>query len=192
MSFYSFNDSSISHSLQPVTKGHITSKCLAYKASQDPERFITGIIRRCRMFDEKINAIFLSCAPCLVLSSQINLLNNTIPAPRGHVLGGSSSISPTLCFFFSSPLLLIKFADGMWYTRGSSADYDRWANITGDQGWLWDELQNYFEKVGAFMTIQCSIPDPYLLTRVKALFLRQTIIIFLASMTQVYTELRGH
>ncbi|KAJ3722216.1 hypothetical protein C8R42DRAFT_666376 [Lentinula raphanica] len=59
---------------------------------------------------------------------QIHLLNNTIPAPRGHVLGGSSSIN------------------GMWYTRGSSADYDRWANVTGDQGWLWDELQSYFKK----------------------------------------------
>ncbi|KAJ3895349.1 pyranose dehydrogenase [Lentinula edodes] len=65
---------------------------------------------------------------------QINLLNNTIPAPRGHVLGGSSSIN------------------GMWYTRGSSADYDRWANITGDQGWLWDELQSYFEKSESFVS----------------------------------------
>ncbi|KAJ3739815.1 alcohol oxidase [Lentinula detonsa] len=63
---------------------------------------------------------------------QVNLLNNTIPAPRGHVLGGSSSIN------------------GMWYTRGSSADYDRWANVTGDQGWLWDELQTYFEKSETF------------------------------------------
>ena len=35
----------------------------------------------------------------------------------------------------------------MWYTRGSSADYDRWANVTGDPGWSWDQLQHYFKKV---------------------------------------------
>ncbi|KAF9257962.1 alcohol oxidase [Marasmius fiardii PR-910] len=44
---------------------------------------------------------------------------------RGHVLGGSSS------------------TNFMIYTRGSSEDYDRIANITGDSGWSWDELQPF-------------------------------------------------
>ncbi|KAG7098292.1 hypothetical protein E1B28_000255 [Marasmius oreades] len=44
---------------------------------------------------------------------------------RGHVLGGSSS------------------TNFMIYTRGSSEDYDRIANITGDPGWSWDNLQPY-------------------------------------------------
>ncbi|KIK56495.1 hypothetical protein GYMLUDRAFT_263606 [Collybiopsis luxurians FD-317 M1] len=65
---------------------------------------------------------------------QANLMNQRLPAPRGHVLGGSSSIN------------------GMWYTRGSSADYDRWANTTGDIGWSWDQMQAYFKKSERFVT----------------------------------------
>ncbi|KAJ7258157.1 pyranose dehydrogenase [Mycena rebaudengoi] len=59
---------------------------------------------------------------------QPSLDNRSIPAPRGHVLGGSSS------------------TNGMFYTRGSSADYDRWAKVTGDKGWKWDNMQRYFKK----------------------------------------------
>ena len=39
--------------------------------------------------------------------------------PRGKVLGGCSSIN------------------GMIYMRGQSRDYDQWAQITGDEQWLW-------------------------------------------------------
>ncbi|KAJ6624607.1 hypothetical protein B0H10DRAFT_2006720 [Mycena sp. CBHHK59/15] len=63
---------------------------------------------------------------------QAALDNRVLPAPRGHVLGGSSSIN------------------GMFYTRGSSADYDRWANVTGDKGWSWDNMQHYFKKSEIF------------------------------------------
>lgn len=35
----------------------------------------------------------------------------------------------------------------MAYTRGSRDDYDRWANITGDDGWKWDNLYPYMIKV---------------------------------------------
>lgn len=35
----------------------------------------------------------------------------------------------------------------MAYTRGSRDDYDRWANITGDDGWTWDNLYPYMIKV---------------------------------------------
>lgn len=37
--------------------------------------------------------------------------------------------------------------DGMVYTRGTVEDYDRWARVTGDYGWSWDEMIQYFEKV---------------------------------------------
>jgi len=37
--------------------------------------------------------------------------------------------------------------DGMVYTRGSAADYDRWASVTGDEGWSWLSVQQYIRKV---------------------------------------------
>jgi choline dehydrogenase len=48
--------------------------------------------------------------------------------PRGKVLGGSSSIN------------------GMIYMRGQSGDYDRWADLTGDDTWRWDQVLPLFRK----------------------------------------------
>ncbi|KAJ7916220.1 aryl-alcohol oxidase [Mycena leptocephala] len=48
--------------------------------------------------------------------------------PRGRLLGGTSSIN------------------GMWYTRGSRDDFDRYANVTEDPGWSWPAMQKYFHK----------------------------------------------
>ncbi|KIK62553.1 hypothetical protein GYMLUDRAFT_42023 [Collybiopsis luxurians FD-317 M1] len=47
---------------------------------------------------------------------------------RGFVLGGSSSVN------------------GMFYTRGSADDYDRFAAVTKDDKWSWDNLQPYIAK----------------------------------------------
>ncbi len=46
--------------------------------------------------------------------------------PRGKVLGGCSSIN------------------GMIYMRGQQADYDRWAETTGDDRWRWDQVLPLF------------------------------------------------
>ncbi|TFW28207.1 FAD-binding protein [Massilia arenosa] len=48
--------------------------------------------------------------------------------PRGKVLGGSSSIN------------------GMIYMRGQRWDYDRWAELTGDESWRWDQVLPLFKK----------------------------------------------
>lgn len=48
--------------------------------------------------------------------------------PRGKVLGGSSSIN------------------GMIYMRGQSGDYDRWAELTGDDSWRWESVLPLFKK----------------------------------------------
>jgi choline dehydrogenase len=48
--------------------------------------------------------------------------------PRGKVLGGSSSIN------------------GMIYMRGQASDYDRWAELTGDDSWRWDSVLPLFKK----------------------------------------------
>jgi len=53
--------------------------------------------------------------------------NRRIPAPRGRVLGGCSSIN------------------GMMYSRGNRADYDEWARM-GLEGWSFAEVLPYFRK----------------------------------------------
>ncbi|KAL0571384.1 hypothetical protein V5O48_010572 [Marasmius crinis-equi] len=55
-------------------------------------------------------------------------LNRDIEVPRGFILGGSSSIN---C---------------MVYTRGTKDDWDRYAHVTGDNGWSWDSIQPYIRK----------------------------------------------
>ncbi|WP_413772152.1 GMC family oxidoreductase [Marinobacter sp. ANT_B65] len=48
------------------------------------------------------------------------LNNRSLIYPRGKTLGGCSSIN------------------GMLYIRGQARDYDRWAEITGDDAWSWN------------------------------------------------------
>lgn len=48
--------------------------------------------------------------------------------PRGKVLGGCSSIN------------------GMIYMRGQKADYDLWADATGDEHWRWDKVLPLFMR----------------------------------------------
>ncbi|VDB96679.1 unnamed protein product [Peniophora sp. CBMAI 1063] len=61
-------------------------------------------------------------------TSQPGLDGRSFSYNRGKALGGSS----TLNF--------------MVWTRGSRDDYDRWANVTGDDGWGWDKLEPYMRK----------------------------------------------
>ncbi|KAJ6535902.1 pyranose dehydrogenase [Mycena vulgaris] len=59
---------------------------------------------------------------------QPGLNGRAIPYQRGRILGGCSS------------------HNGMFYTRGSTDDFDRYAALTGDEGWSWDRLIPYFFK----------------------------------------------
>ncbi|KAK0224226.1 aryl-alcohol oxidase precursor [Armillaria fumosa] len=61
-------------------------------------------------------------------TEQPGLNGRSVPLPRGFGLGGSSAVN------------------AMFYTRGSSQDYDRYAQISGDSGWGWNALQPYFRK----------------------------------------------
>lgn len=46
--------------------------------------------------------------------------------PQGVVLGGSTSVN------------------AMVYMRGRKAEYDHWAELTGDSGWNWDSMLRHF------------------------------------------------
>ncbi|KAJ7148654.1 pyranose dehydrogenase [Mycena crocata] len=59
---------------------------------------------------------------------QRGMNNRVLDYPRGHILGGSSSIN------------------AMFYTRGSRDDFDRFAAVTEDPGWGWDSMLPYFFK----------------------------------------------
>lgn len=48
--------------------------------------------------------------------------------PRGKVLGGSSSIN------------------GMIYMRGQPVDYERWAEVAGDDSWRWERVLPLFRR----------------------------------------------
>ncbi|KXN87285.1 Choline dehydrogenase, mitochondrial [Leucoagaricus sp. SymC.cos] len=40
----------------------------------------------------------------------------------------------------------------MIWIRGSSDDYDRWAEVTDDQGWSWKNMVPYFKKIERWTT----------------------------------------
>lgn len=60
----------------------------------------------------------------------VGLNGRSVVYPRGKILGGSSCIN------------------GIVWTRGSKDDFDRFARVTGDDGWSWDSLQPYMLGVG--------------------------------------------
>ncbi|TFY82585.1 hypothetical protein EWM64_g1421 [Hericium alpestre] len=61
--------------------------------------------------------------------AQPGLNNRSIAYIRGKVLGGTTNLN-YMCF-----------------NRAPKGDWDSLANITGDQGWSWDEMQDYMKRV---------------------------------------------
>lgn len=41
---------------------------------------------------------------------------------------------------------LTTFSDYLIYTRGTTEDFDRYAKASGDNGWSWKNMQQYFRK----------------------------------------------
>ncbi|KAJ7243026.1 hypothetical protein C8J57DRAFT_1525921 [Mycena rebaudengoi] len=59
---------------------------------------------------------------------QAGLNGRVIDCPRARILGGCSA------------------HNGMVYTRGAADDFDRYAKLTGDKGWSWNQMLPYFLK----------------------------------------------
>ena len=64
---------------------------------------------------------------CYATEPQPGCHGREVIAPRGKVLGGSSSIN------------------GLIYIRGQPEDYDHWAQL-GNRGWSWDDCLPFFRK----------------------------------------------
>lgn len=65
------------------------------------------------------------------------------PWPRGKVLGGSTVLNYLL------------------YVRGQSNDYDRWATLTGDAVWKYENVLRYFKKSEDFRPIEANSDAQY-------------------------------
>ncbi|KAJ7489590.1 aryl-alcohol oxidase [Mycena latifolia] len=59
---------------------------------------------------------------------QVGLNGRVLNYSRAHMLGGCSS------------------HNAMFYTRGTMDDFNRYAELTGDKGWSWNEILPYFFK----------------------------------------------
>jgi len=89
---------------------------------------------------------------------QLGLNNRSLSIQRGHILGGGSSVSEYQLCAMSDPAINLE-TDGMVYTRGSSSDYDRFAEYSGDPGWSWDNIQQYLRKVGVTYLNGCTYSE---------------------------------
>ncbi|KAG7098376.1 hypothetical protein E1B28_000334 [Marasmius oreades] len=75
----------------------------------------------------------------LTTTPQLAINNRSVTVPRGFALGGSSSIN------------------FMGYTRGTADDFNRYASMTGDEGWSWDNVQPYIRKNEKFLTANSNL-----------------------------------
>lgn len=63
----------------------------------------------------------------------------------------SVSIIISLLLYRGSQSRKLFFTDYLIYTRGSQDDFDRYAKVSGDQGWSWKQMQQYFKKNERFI-----------------------------------------
>ncbi|MFP5020376.1 choline dehydrogenase [Pseudonocardia phyllosphaerae] len=66
---------------------------------------------------------------CYITEPEAGLEGRRIAVPRGRVLGGSSTIN------------------GMVYQRGNPGDFDRWAELTGDDTWDAAHCMPYYRRL---------------------------------------------
>lgn len=73
---------------------------------------------------------------------QPGLNNQSSPIYSGAVVGGSTVVN------------------GMFWNRGSAADYDSWAAL-GNPGWSWNNLLPYFKKSETFVPPPPALAEQY-------------------------------
>ncbi|KAF9500024.1 aryl-alcohol oxidase precursor [Pleurotus eryngii] len=110
---------------------------VAARLTEDPD--VSVLVLEAGVSDENVlGAEAPLLAPGLVPNSifdwnytttaQAGYNGRSIAYPRGRMLGGSSSVHY------------------MVMMRGSIEDFDRYAAVTGDEGWNWDNIQQFVRK----------------------------------------------
>ncbi|KAF8988410.1 hypothetical protein BDQ17DRAFT_1393405 [Cyathus striatus] len=74
---------------------------------------------------------------------QKGLNGRSIPCARGMVLGGSSVINL------------------LSWNRGSNDLWNRWADVTGDEGWGWEKVEELYKKVCSHTLLPPSSPSEH-------------------------------
>ncbi|KAF4610054.1 hypothetical protein D9613_010669 [Agrocybe pediades] len=67
------------------------------------------------------------------VTPQASLNGRSFPYPRGHILGGSSSVNY------------------MVHQVGTNEDWNRLAAVSGDPGWAWNNMRQYISKTEKFV-----------------------------------------
>ncbi|KAJ7609919.1 alcohol oxidase [Roridomyces roridus] len=80
--------------------------------------------------NNKVSVLVLEAGPTwnYTTTPQVGANGVAFPFLRGYMLGGCSA------------------HNGLAYTRGAASDFDRYANLTGDDGWSWNNMLPYFLK----------------------------------------------
>jgi len=105
------------------------------------------------------------------ISPQAGLNGRGPGYPWGKLLGGCSSHSKW-SGILNGPADQVWFKDGLVYTRGAKDDWNRWAEIIGDDAYSWDRMIPFLLKV-SFCDSQnlMNVPLTYKgITRVKSWF----------------------
>ncbi|KAJ8497096.1 hypothetical protein ONZ45_g12198 [Pleurotus djamor] len=119
-----------------ITLGGTAGNVVANRLSELPDVQVL-VVEAGGSHDNDLNIQVPAFSPNLFQSSydwdytttpQKGLNGREVNYVRGRILGGSSSIN------------------GMLYTRGSAEDYNRIAQMTGDDGWSWNRLQHYMRR----------------------------------------------
>ncbi|KAJ7488894.1 pyranose dehydrogenase [Mycena latifolia] len=120
-----------------VVGGGTAGNVVANRLTENPK--VSVLVLEAGVSDEGILASEVPFLQCELLGNNIynwnysttpqsGLNGRAIPFARAHFLGGCSG------------------HNGMVYTRGAADDFNRYANLTGDQGWSWDRVLPYFLK----------------------------------------------
>ena len=111
--------------------------------------------------------------------------------PCGRLLGGSSSAIEFGGIQRLSAFIEYISADYMIHQYGSDEDWDRYAKLTGDPGWAWNNVKNYVKKVLHFNAFRYIKLNADLISSTRKSYLQTTDMIQLANLFRLYMVSAG-